>query len=222
MAGFRYPVSLEVAGRRCVIVGGGTVAEHKARGLLEAGAGVVVIGGEVSAGIEELARAGQVELVRRPYASGDLAGAFLAVAATDDPAVNAAVYEEGDRSKVLVNSVDDVAHCHFAVPSIVRQGDLTLAISTGGKAPALAKKLRKALYGQLGPEYAEVVELVGEVRVAARPQRERVDLDTWAARWEAALDDEVVALVGEGRTEQARARLLGALAGEPEAPAARS
>ncbi|MDQ3304626.1 MAG: bifunctional precorrin-2 dehydrogenase/sirohydrochlorin ferrochelatase [Actinomycetota bacterium] len=220
MGGFRYPVSLEVEGRRCVVVGGGTVAEHKARALIEAGAAVAVVAGEVTIGLEELATAGALEAVHRAYADGDLEGAFLAIAATDDPGVNAAVYEEGDRAGVLVNSVDDVEHCHFAVPSIVRQGDLTVAISTGGKAPALSKRLRKELSNRFGPEYAVLVDLVGEVRIAARPVRERVDFDTWAARWETALSDQVVALVSEGRIDEARARLLAALAGDPALVAA--
>ena len=211
MAGFRYPISLEVGGRRCVVVGGGVVAEHKVRSLLDAGADVVVVAEACTAGLEELEAAGAISIVRRHYMRGDLDDARLAIAATDDPAVNAAVYEEGDSARVLVNSVDDVEHCHFAVPSVVRRGDLTLAIATAGKAPALAKKLRLALSRQFGPEYAEVVDLVGEVRGQAQMARRQVDFDTWASRWEKALDDEVVDLVRDGRIEQARTRLLSAL-----------
>jgi siroheme synthase-like protein len=212
VAGFRYPVSLEVEGRRCVVVGGGVVAEHKVRSLVEAGAEVVVVAEVVSSGLDELARDGAVSVVDRDYVVGDLGGAFLAIAATDDPAVNAAVYEEGERGRVLVNSVDDVDHCHFAVPSVVRRGELTLTIATGGKAPALAKKLRRELSERFGPEYAEVVELIGQVRREAQVERRQVDFDTWAARWEQALDDQVVDLVRDGRTEEARARLLATLA----------
>lgn len=211
MAGFRYPISLEVEGRRCIVVGGGVVAEHKVRALLDARADVVVVAETCTSGMEGLQAAGALSLVRRDYVEGDLSGAFLAIAATDQSAVNAAVYEEGERANVLVNSVDDVEHCHFAVPSVVRRGDLTLTVATGGKAPALAKKLRRELLRQFGPEYVDVVELVGEVRRQAQPQRGQVDFDTWAARWERALDDDVVALVKNGRIEAARARLLSAL-----------
>lgn len=189
------------------------MAEHKARSLVEGGADVVVVAEAVSSGLEELARDGNVSVVARDFVAGDLAGAFLAIAATDDAAVNAAVYEEGERGRVLVNSVDDVEHCHFAVPSVVRRGELTVTIATGGKAPALAKKLRRTLSEQFGPEYAGVVELVGQVRREAQDERRQVDFDTWAARWEQALDDEVVDLVRTGRSEEARARLLAALAG---------
>lgn len=212
MGAFGYPVCLELAGRRCVVVGGGVVAEHKVRGLLAGAAGeIVVVAAAVTPGLEELAASGAVSILRRAYAKGDLAGAFLAVAATDDPGTNATVYEEGERGGVLVNSVDDVEHCHFAVPSIVRQGALSVAISTGGKAPALSKKLCRELTTRFTPEYGDLVELVGEVRAAARAERARIDFATWAARWEDALDDEVVALVRGGRTDEARARLLAAL-----------
>ncbi len=174
---------------------------------------MVVVAAECTAGVEELAKGGAVSVVRRDYLAGDLDGAFLAIAATDDPAVNAAVYEEGDRDRVLVNSVDDVEHCHFAVPSVVRRGELTVTIATGGKAPALAKKLRRELEDEFGPEYGDVVELVGKVRREAQSVRGQVDFDTWAARWEEALDDEVVDLVRAGRTDEARVRLLATLAG---------
>lgn len=211
MSGFRYPVSLELAERRCVVVGGGIVAEDKVRSLLDAGAVVVVVAEACTAGLEALAGDGALSIVGRNYVEGDLEGAFLTIAATDDPAVNAAVYEEGERGRVLVNSVDDVEHCHFAVPSVVRRGELTLTVATGGRAPALAKKLRRTLTEQFGPEYAEVVELIGQVRRQAQGVRRQVDFDTWAARWEQALDEEVVELVRNGRSEEARDRLLGAL-----------
>lgn len=209
---FGYPVCLELGGRRCVVVGGGAVAEQKVRGLVDGGGEVVVVAGEVTAGLEALVDDGDVVVVRRDFASGDLEGAFLAIAATDDPDVNATVYDEATAAQVLVNSVDDIEHCQFSVPSVVRRGDLTVAISTGGRAPALSKKLRRSLSTQLGPEYADLVELVGDVREAARPLRALLDFDTWAARWEAGLDDDVIALVADGRLPEARARLLAALA----------
>ena len=129
---FRYPIALELEGRTCVVVGGGAVGEHKARALLDAGARVRVIGEGFTEGLERAARRGELELVRKAYSHGDLAGAFLAIAATDDAAVNSAIFEEAEERRVLLNAVDDVEHCHFAVPSIVRRGDFVLAISTGG------------------------------------------------------------------------------------------
>jgi uroporphyrin-III C-methyltransferase/precorrin-2 dehydrogenase/sirohydrochlorin ferrochelatase len=200
---FRYPVTLDVEGRRCVVVGGGPVAEHKARGLLEAGAAVTVVAVTATSGLEELARHGGITLARRPYAYGDLEGALLAVAATDDPAVHTEVFKEGEERGVLVNTVDDPEHCHFAVPSVLRRGDLAVSISTGGKAPALAKHLRARLDEELGPELATVVDLLGEVRSEALADRQ-VDFPTWSRRWQEALDNDVLALVREGRVEEAR------------------
>jgi uroporphyrin-III C-methyltransferase/precorrin-2 dehydrogenase/sirohydrochlorin ferrochelatase len=146
---FAYPLTLDIEGRRCVVIGGGPVAEHKSRGLLDAGGAVVVVTESATDGLEQLACDGIVELVRRPYAHGDLEGALLAIAATDHPAVNAEVFEEGEERGVLVNAVDDVGHSHFAVPSVVRRGEVAIATSTGGKAPALAKRLRSVLDEQL-------------------------------------------------------------------------
>jgi uroporphyrin-III C-methyltransferase/precorrin-2 dehydrogenase/sirohydrochlorin ferrochelatase len=153
---FGYPLTLDIGGRRCVVVGGGPVAEHKCRGLLDAGGTVVVVTESATDGLEQLAREGAVELVRRAYAHGDLDGALLAVAATDDPAVHAKVIEEGEERGVLVNAVDDVSHSHFAVPSVLRRENLVIAISTGGKAPALAKRLRADLDEHLDEELSAV------------------------------------------------------------------
>lgn len=211
MAGFRYPVSLELEGRRCVVVGGGVVAEHKVRSLLDAGAAVVVVAEECTSGLGALAAEGALSIVGRNYVEGDLEGAFVAIAATDEPAVNAAVFEEGERARVLVNSVDDVDHCHFAVPSVVRRGALTLTVATGGKAPALAKKLRRELSRRYGPEYGDVVEMIGQVRIDAQAERRRIGFDTWAVRWAEALDDEVVELIRAGHTADARARIMAVL-----------
>jgi uroporphyrin-III C-methyltransferase/precorrin-2 dehydrogenase/sirohydrochlorin ferrochelatase len=200
---FRYPVTLDLDGRRCVVIGGGTVAAHKARGLLEAGAVVAVVAERPAEDLEQLAGDARVELSRRRYVYGDLEGAFLAVAATDDPTVNAEVFKEADERGVLLNAVDDAEHCHFAVPSVLRRGDLTVAISTAGKAPALSKRLRAELSERLGPELATVVDVLGEVRAEALTAR-TVDFDTWAERWQGALEHDVVDLVRQGRLPEAK------------------
>lgn len=210
---FRYPVNLEVEGRRCVVVGGGAVAEQKVRGLLDAGARVRVVAAALTPWLEERTGAGVLEHIGRPYAPGDLDGALLAIAATDDPEVNAAVFAEGESGRVLVNSVDDIAHCHFSVPSIVRRSDLTLTVSTGGRAPALSKRLREQLSDQFGPEFATVVDVLGEVRDQALAERQ-VDFATWARRWGEALDDDLIAAIREGRIDQARTTLRRSLSGD--------
>jgi siroheme synthase-like protein len=207
-----YPVMLDLRGRLAVVIGGGAIAEGKLRELRESGARVRVVSPEVSAGIAVLARAGEVEHVRRAYEPGDLRGARLAIAATDDRAVNRAVWEEAESLGVLLNAVDDVEHCHFAVPSIVRRGELLLAISTGGRAPALAKRLRRRLSDELGWEWEALVDVLGEVRAATLPHRP-ADFAIWAARWRAVLDreEELLDLLAEGRIDEVKARVYAAL-----------
>ncbi len=209
---FRYPVALELSGRRCVVTGGGREAERKARALLEADAAVVVIAPRVSDGIADLARRGELTHIARDYRRGDLAGAFLVIAAGSDRAAAAAVFAEAEAERVLCNAVDDVEHCHFAVPSIVRRGELLLAISTGGRAPALAKRLRRRLSAQFGWQWEALVDVLGDVRAATLPTR-TPDFPTWAARWNDVLDreEELLALLEEGRIDEVRARVYSAL-----------
>ena len=143
-----YPVFLDVRGRTALVVGGGAVAERKAAGLARAGACVRVVAPTVTAGLEAHARDGLVDLRRRAFRENDVEGVFLVYAATDDAAVNEAVYAEAEARGVPANVVDDPAHCSFIVPSVVRRGPLQLAVSTSGAAPALAKRLRRELEGR--------------------------------------------------------------------------
>jgi precorrin-2 dehydrogenase/sirohydrochlorin ferrochelatase len=209
---FRYPVALELSGRRCVVTGGGREAEGKARALLEADADVVVIAPRVSDGFNDLVRRGEITHIPRRYQRGDLAGAFLVIAADSDRAVRAEVFAEAEAERVLCNAVDDTAHCHFAVPSIVRRGDLLLAISTGGRAPALAKRLRRRLTEQFGWQWEALVDVLGEVRDRTLPTRP-ADFATWAARWRGVLDreEELLQLLDEGRIDEVRERVYSAL-----------
>lgn len=181
---FGYPVALELTGRRCVVVGHGPLAEEKVRGLLEAGASVAVIAPSA-------------------YRRGDLAGAFLVIAATGDRALNRAVFAEAEAARVLCNAVDDIEHCHFAAPSVLRRGDLMVAISTGGRSPALAKWLRARLQQGLGPELGVLVDVLGELRTELMATRD-VDAVTWARRWEHALEADLVGLTREGRLDEVR------------------
>ena len=214
MTAFAYPVALELAGRPCVVVGDDDTAEAKVEALLEAGAEVTVVGDEPCPVLRDLAAAGRIRLRRRPYRSGDLKGTFLAVSATGDRALNAAVHREAKARRVLLNSVDDPGHSDFAVPSILRRGDLVVAISTGGRAPALARRLRLQLEEQLGAEYGELVDLLADARREAAPARALVDFATWARRWERALEADLAGLLRLGRADKARRWVRAALAGE--------
>ncbi|MGH9003676.1 MAG: precorrin-2 dehydrogenase/sirohydrochlorin ferrochelatase family protein, partial [Acidimicrobiia bacterium] len=159
---FRFPVALEVAGRRCVVVGGGDEAERRARALLDCAADVIVLAATPVPSLVDLERRGQLNLIRRRYLHGDLAGAFLVVAT--EPESNPAVYAEAESRGVLCHAVDDPAHCHFAMPSVLRRGELTVAVSTGGRAPALAKRLRHRLEEEVPSEYEALVDLLAEAR----------------------------------------------------------
>ncbi len=157
-----YPVNLRIDGRPCVIIGGGRVAARKAAALLDCGARLKVVSPELDPGFADL---GVVfEHIARPYESGDLAGAFLAIAATDDDTVNRAVEAEATERQLLLNVVDKPEQCNFYVPSSVRRGELMLTVSTGGQLPALAKRLRRQLEEEFPGEWAPALELLGEAR----------------------------------------------------------
>jgi precorrin-2 dehydrogenase/sirohydrochlorin ferrochelatase len=156
-----YPILLQLKGRHCVVIGGGPVAIRKARGLREAGARVRLITSKLAVPAGELA---DVEVVIRPYRAGDLQEAFLAFAATDDRLVNAAVVREARQRGVLVSVVDAPDEGDFTLPALLRRGDLTVSVATGGGSPALAALLRDRLADQLGPEWATVLEVTAALR----------------------------------------------------------
>ena len=190
---FGFPVSLEMAGRHCVVFGSGALSRARATALLDAGA--------------------VVRVIARPYEEGDLTGAFLAVAATGDAVETARIFAEAEREGVLLNAADDPAHCHFAVPAVLRRGDLMVTVSTGGRAPGYARRLRDELSRAVGAEYGTLVELIGDVRAELRSERpEGADFDQWAGRWRDALEHDLIGLVRAGRTGEARTLLRAALA----------
>ena len=200
-----YPVFLDLRGRRAVVIGGGAVAEQKVRGLLAAGAHVTVVSPDMSPGLADLARRSAIELRRRRYHDHDLAGAWLAIAATDDRAVNEAVYAEAERLGVPLNAVDDLEHCSFIAPAIHREGDITVAVSTGGKSPALAVRLRQRIARLVGRVEARLCELLGELRPDLA---ERVpDARARTALWYAIVDSDVIEFVRRGDIEGARGRI---------------
>jgi precorrin-2 dehydrogenase / sirohydrochlorin ferrochelatase len=163
-----YPMMVDLTGRRCLVVGGGRVAERKVGLLLDCGAAVEVVSPATTPRLAALASAGSIRLVRRAARSDDLVGAFLVFVATDDPEVNHAVAAEAREAGSLVNVADAPEACSFLVPSAIRRGDLTIAISTGGGSPALAKRLRQRLEETIGPEYEAFLAALRELRAQAR------------------------------------------------------
>lgn len=159
-----YPVNLKIENSLCLVVGGGAVALRKVRGLLDANAKIRIISPEILPGLRLLVDGESVEWFERPFAYGDLEGVHLVFAATNDRKTQALVQGEARKNKVLLNSADAPAESDFHVPAHFRRGPMIVTVSTGGGSPALAKKLRKQLEGEIGPEYKGVVELLGMIR----------------------------------------------------------
>ena len=163
-----FPIFVKLEGRLVVVVGGGEIAAGKIEGLLRAGARVRVIAPEVHALFAEPIRNRKIEWLPRKFAAGDLDGATLVIAATSVAGVNSSVFREAETRGILCNAVDDIENCHFYYGSIVQRGDLQIAISTNGKSPALAQRLRRELELQFGPEYEMWLEWLGVARELLR------------------------------------------------------
>lgn len=214
-----YPMFLTgLAKRHCVVVGGGAEAERKVRGLLDAAAAITVISAEVTPQLQAWADSGVITWQPRDYQTGDLQGAFLVLGTGYDRRVNHRIWEEAQAVGALVNLVDDVAHSHFIAGSVMRQGPLTLAISTSGCAPAMAVRLRERFEQEFGPEYAVFLEQMRELRdvLAARYP----DFQERRACWYALIDSDILALLRDGKTDLARQRAASIIDGDT-APAPR-
>ena len=159
-----YPAMLDIADRKCVVIGGGAVGARKVKTLLECRARVTVISPQAHESLVDLAARGEIILHARGYKSTDLDGAFLVIGATDNEELNARISQDAQDRNLLCNIADRPAACNFILPSIVRQKDLVIAISTCGQSPAFAKKVRQDLQCQFGAEYGVFLELMGAIR----------------------------------------------------------
>jgi siroheme synthase-like protein len=203
VSGPQYPVNLVLEGKSVLVVGGGAVARGKVQGLVDAGAAVHVVAPEIDAGIRALPVTCEV----RRYEPGEAAGYRLVIAATDDRAVNEAVFLDADGAGVWVNSADDPQHCTFTLPARIRQGRLLVTFSTGGHSPAVASWLRKRFAAELGPEYGTLVDLLAEARDQVLADgRGTEDLD-----WQSALDSGMLDLIRQGHLAEAKERLQACL-----------
>ena len=159
-----FPMFLKLAGKHCLVVGAGKVGEPKIGSLIDTGARIHVVALQASDTVREWADAGKIQLELRAFSEEDLDGKFLAVVATASNSLNELIYREAERRGVLCNVVDVPDYCDFFYPAVVRRGDLQIAISTAGKSPSLAQKLRQQLERQFGPGYADWLEQLGETR----------------------------------------------------------
>lgn len=200
-----YPVSLDVSGRPCLVVGGGPVAARKARALVECGGVVSVVASSVGADMESLAPLLH-SVERRPYESGDASGHRLVVTATGDPAIDGAVYEDAESLGVWVNGADDLAHSSFILPAVHRDGAVTVSVSTSGSSPALASWLRGRLADHCDG-LGTLAQILGDARDELRRQGRRVDSVDWRSLLEGPLPD----MVASGQLDNARAIVEGAV-----------
>ena len=210
-----YPVNLRVAGRSCLVVGGGRVAADKVAGLLECDALVHVVAPEIGELLAEMVAAevaapeggDRLTWDQRPYRAADLDGRMLVITATATSATNHQVFLDAQRAGVLVNSADDPANCTFTLPSRVRRGRLLVTFSTGGHSPALATWLRRRFEAEFGPEYDTLIDVLADARQSIRAEgRSTEGLD-----WQEALDSGMLELIREGRVAEAKERLQACL-----------
>jgi len=199
-----FPIYLDMARRRCLVIGGGAVAERKIANLLEAGAEVTVLSPNVTENIARWSKQNLLLLKARRYRDGDLAGFELAFVATDDAAANSAAFREGRNGGVWVNAADDPAHCDFILPSVLRRGDLTVAVSSGGNSPALARTVREELELYFTQEYEALAQLASEARRELQQRGMTVSFETWRR----ALSGDVRQLLMRGELARARSLLL--------------
>ena len=209
-----YPVYLNLRGRRCVIIGGGTVAEGKIGRLLESGAEICVVSPDATPGIRQHATGGGVRWERRVYRHGDLEGAFIAIAATNLREVNRAIFEEAEERGVMLNAVDDPPNCSFIAPSIVQRGPVTLAISTGGVSPALARRLRESLQESDELAWADLSGVMATVR--ARVRQMGLLSTIHPQRWQCCITPHLLSMAQEGRESEAVESLLAGLSGKDD------
>jgi precorrin-2 dehydrogenase/sirohydrochlorin ferrochelatase len=166
-----YPVNLDIQNRKCLVVGGGSVGTRKVMTLLECGAVVTVVSSDVAEELLELAEKKMIELKKRPYESSDIDGMFLVIGATDNEELNWQINKDAEHQNKLCNIADRPEACNFVLPSIVNRGNLVIAISTSGKSPAFAKKMRQDLEKEFGEEYDEFLQLMGAIRKKALSEK---------------------------------------------------
>ncbi len=202
-----YPVLLDIAGKSCVVVGGGSVAERKVKGLLESGGSVRVVSPEVTAALAGLAGQGRIEWRRKTYADDDLDGAVLVFAATSSSEAQEKICRRAEANGQLLNVADDPARCTFHVPATVRRGDLTLTVSTGGRSPAAAALIRQRLEGEFGPEYEILLRIMAMAREQAGSEDDALSQPERKKIYKKILHDDIIDWIRTGQVDKVRDHL---------------
>ena len=201
-----YPVHLDINNRNALVVGGGGVGTRKVRTLLACGARVTVVSLETSRQLRDLAASGEIVLEERSYQSADLSGMFLVIGATNDEKLNRQISSDADQLNTLCNIADRPEVCNFILPSIVHRDDLVITISTSGKSPALAKKLRNSLENQFGEEYGTLLQLMGAIR--KKLLRQAHEPEAHKPLFEQLLNSDLIGMIQENRTDDINALLF--------------
>ena len=201
-----YPVHLDIQNRNCLVVGGGSVGTRKVNSLLKCGAKITVVSPLISEQLKELKPSRAITLKERPYRPEDLEGMFLVIGATNDESLNRQISEDADRRNTLCNIADRPEVCNFILPSIVQRDDLVITISTSGKSPALAKKLRKLLESQFGVEYGDLLDLMGAIRKKLLSQAH--EPEAHKQLFEQLINSDLIDLIREKKEEDINALLL--------------
>jgi precorrin-2 dehydrogenase/sirohydrochlorin ferrochelatase len=200
-----YPINLNIKNRHCLVVGGGAVGTRKVTTLLKCGARVTVVSPDPTPELKKLATAGSIQLTERPYRSADLNKIFLVIGATDDERLNRQISDDAERVNILCNIADRPEVCNFILPAIVRRGDLVITISTSGKSPALAKRLRLGLETQFGEEYADFLRLMGAIRDKLLSQAH--EPEAHKALFNQLIEKDLIGLIKANQTKEINALL---------------
>ena len=209
-----YPIFVELKDIPCVVVGGGREAQRKVEGLLGAEAKVTVVSPDLTPALSKMLANSAIEHIAREYQEGDIDPFHIVMVATDDGAVNGDVSAEGRRKRIWVNAADDIPNCDFILPAVIRRGAITLAASTGGASPALARRLREELEAYLTEEMPALADLLKEVRGDLRSRSIKPDAEVW----QEAIDEELRVLLAQRKYRQAKTRLLTSLGEEALVP----
>jgi precorrin-2 dehydrogenase/sirohydrochlorin ferrochelatase len=201
-----YPIYLDIQNRNCLVVGGGGVGTRKVATLLNCGAKVTAVSPDMSAKLRSLASSPDLTLKQRPYRSSDLEGMFLVIGATDDETLNRQISQDAEQRGTLCNIADRPEICNFILPAIVQREDLVITVSTSGKSPALAKKLRKSLEARFGEEYGILLKLMGAIR--KKLLRQSHEPEAHKPIFEQLINSDLITLIKESKTAEINALLF--------------